>query len=48
MNNGDNLDNCLTLRKLSVCNKHNFDDSVIKAGFHRLWLIFYSIDTRDI
>ena len=33
-------DNFLTLRRLSVCNLLNFDDFVIKAGFHRLWLIY--------
>ena len=30
----------LTLRRLRVCNKLNFDYFVIKSGFHRLWLIY--------
>ena len=28
----------LTVHRLSVCNSVNFDDFVIKADFHRVWL----------
>ena len=44
--NSSNLQSSLILIsvKLSVCNK--FDDFVIKAGFHRLWLIFINVCTH--
>ena len=42
--NSSNLQNRFLTVKLSVCNK--FDDFVIKAGYHRLWLIFINVCTH--
>ena len=32
------LDTFFTVHRLKVCRKTHFDNFVIKAGFHRLWL----------
>ena len=34
-------DSFLTIHRLNVCKYINFENFVIKAGFHRLWLILY-------